>query len=274
MQRTPGNTLRRPTLAAAARILVLSTAALLALATPAAAATTAGTPVLRFAADGTDRVDGTLEAGRSVLVDYDLARLAQCRNQYAGGDAWAIGVYYRIDGGPIATQPVSRLDENRHNVKAPVPIDLPLGAHDLELWFHAGDRAGCSEYDSRSGANYHYAIEQPAVATFRADWSESVSGPIRAGHGLAIRYDLARLPQCRETYNGMPAWRIDVHYRFDGGPVQSQALTGSSGEPVPATVDVAPGSRRIELWFQVTGQRSGCTAYDSDFGANYAYAVA
>jgi hypothetical protein len=276
MHRTTGITARRRTMAAITRILVLGMAALAAMAAPAAAATptTDGTPVLHFAADGTDRLDGTLEANRPVVVDYDLARLSQCRNQYAGGDAWSIGVYYRIDGGPVATQAVTRLDENRHNVKVPVSIDLPLGGQDLELWFHAGDRTGCSEYDSRSGANYHYAIGQPAVATFGGDWSESVTGTIRAGHGLAIRYDTARLPQCRETYHGVAAWHIDVLFRFDGGPVRSQALTGAHGTPVPATVDVAPGSRELELWFRVTGQRSGCTAYDSDFGANYAYTVA
>ncbi|MBG0567074.1 DUF6209 family protein [Actinoplanes aureus] len=276
MHRNIGINARRHTMAGIARILVLSAAALITLAAPAEAATvtTADTPVLRFTADGTDRIDGTLEANRPVLVDYDLTRLSKCRSQYAGGDAWSIGVYYRIDGGPIKTQAVTRLDENRHNVKAPATIDLPLGGHDLELWFHVGDRTGCSEYDSRSGANYHYTIEQPAVATFRADWSESVTGPIRAGHGLAVQYDTARLPQCRETHNGVPAWRIDVFYRFDGGPAQSRALTGDNGEPVPATVDIAHGSQRVELWFQVTGQRSGCTAYDSDFGANYAYAIA
>ncbi|WIM99885.1 DUF6209 family protein [Actinoplanes oblitus] len=271
-----GITPSRRAMARVARVLVTSAAVLVALAAPAGAATISATstPVLHFAADGTERIDGTLEANRSVLIDYDPARLPRCRNQYAGGDAWSIGVYYRVDGGPITTRPVTRLDENRHNVKAPVSVDLPLGGHDLELWFHIGDRAGCGEYDSRSGANYHYAIEQPAVATFRADWSESVAGPIRAGHGLAIQYDTARLPQCRETYEGVPAWRIDVHYRLDDGPAQTQALTGDDGRSVPVTVDIAPGSSRVELWFQVTGQRSGCTAYDSDFGANYVFAVA
>ncbi|GAA4949339.1 DUF6209 family protein [Actinoplanes utahensis] len=283
MHRDTGITPKRRAIAGIARILAVSAAALVALAAPAEAATitaptaaAAATPTttLRFAADGTDRLDGILEANRSVLVHYDPARLPACRNQYAGGDAWSIGVYYRIDGGPIRTEPVTRLDETRHNVAVPVRVDLPLGGRDLEMWFHAGDRTGCSEYDSRSGANYHYTIEQPAVATFGADWSESVTGPIRAGHGLVVAYDPARLPQCRETYNGAPAWHIDVLHRLDGGPVQSRTLTGSDGRAVPVTLDVTPGSGRVEMWFRVTGQRSGCTAYDSDFGANYAYAVA
>ena len=276
MHRTTGNGRGRHAMTGIVRVVVLSATALVALAAPADAATgaAAAAPVLHFAADGTDRIEGVLEANRPVLVDYDATRLPRCRSQYAGGDAWSIGLYYRVDGGPVRTEPVTRLDENRHNVEVPARIDLPLGGHELELWFHAGDRTGCSEYDSRSGANYHYTIEQPAVATFGADWSESVTGAIRAGRGLAIRYDTARLPQCRETYNGVPAWRIDVFSRFDGGPARSQVLTGDDGRQVPTTVEIAPGSRRVELWFRITGQRSGCTAYDSDFGANYAYAVA
>ncbi|MEU8663214.1 DUF6209 family protein [Actinoplanes philippinensis] len=270
MHRNPGIIPSRRALAVIAGILLLSMAAR---PVPAVAARAEAAPVLHFAADGSERIDGVLEAGKPVLVDFDLERLPKCRNQYAGGDAWSIGVHYRVDGGPISVQQVTRLDENRHNVKVPARIELPLGGHDLELWFHAGDRAGCSEYDSQYGANYHYAIEQPAVVTFRADWSETVSGTIRAGRGLVVQYDVARLPQCRETYNGVPVWRIDVFSRFDGGPAQSQAVTGPDGESVPAIVDIAPGSGRVELWFRVTGQRSGCTAYDSDFGADYPYPV-
>ncbi|GGN99201.1 hypothetical protein GCM10010112_92800 [Actinoplanes lobatus] len=141
------------------RILALSLVLLPALAAPAEAATNAGaTPVLHFVAEWTEWTEGTLEAGRSVLVDYDLTRLSRCRSQYAGGDAWSIGVYYRVDGGPIQRQVVTRLDETRHNVKVPASIDLPLDGKDLELWFQAADRTGCNEYDSRFGANYHYTI--------------------------------------------------------------------------------------------------------------------
>jgi hypothetical protein len=159
MRRTTGINPRPQTMAGIVGALVLGAAALVVSATPAGAA--AVTPVLHFSADGSEWIEGTLEAGRPVLVDYDMARLPNCRNRYAGGDAWSIAVQYRVDGGPIARQPVTRLDETRHNVKVPARIDLPLGGHDLELWFHAGDRAGCSEYDSRFGANYHYTIEQP-----------------------------------------------------------------------------------------------------------------
>jgi hypothetical protein len=159
MLRTTGINPRLQTMAGIVGALVLGVAALVVTATPAAAA--AATPVLYFSADGGEWIDGTLEAGGPVLVDYDMARLPNCRNRYAGGDAWSIGVYYRVDGGPITRQPVTRLDENRQNLKAPARIDLPLDGRDLEMWFHAGDRAGCGEYDSRFGANYHYAIEQP-----------------------------------------------------------------------------------------------------------------
>ncbi|MDI6104287.1 DUF6209 family protein [Actinoplanes sp. NEAU-A12] len=215
-----------------------------------------------------------LEANKPVLVDFAADRLPRCRSQYAGGDAWSIGVEYRVDGGPVQRQPVTRLDENRRQAKALAALNLPLGARDLELWFVAGDRTGCVEYDSRFGANYRYTIEQPALVSFRADWSEELTGQVRKNRALTVRYDIARLPQCRETYNGMPAWSIDVFYRLDGGPVRSEPLTDPSGRATPTNIDLSPTTGRVEIWFRVHGQRSGCTAYDSDNGRNYVFLTA
>jgi hypothetical protein len=208
-----------------------------------------------------------------VIIDYDPARLATCRAQYAGGDAWSISVQYRIDGGETRSRPVTELDDNRRQRKVLLPVDLPLDARSLELWFHAGDRTGCSEYDSDFGANYRFEVEQPPVVTYGADWSENVSRQIQAGRTFVVRYDAARLPQCRDTYMGQPAWQIDVRYRFDGGPELSATMSDGRGGLAPQSIEVPADARRVETWFRVHGQRSGCLAYDSDHGRNYTFAV-
>ncbi|GIF41719.1 hypothetical protein BC793_11384 [Actinoplanes xinjiangensis] len=228
-------------------------------------------PLLRFPADRDDRVEGVLEASRPVLVDFATDRLPKCRSRYAGGDAWSINVEYRVDGGPVQSQPATRLNDDRRQVTALAPLSLPLGARNLELWFVSGDITGCTEYDSRFGANYRYTIEQPTVVSFNADWSESLTGQVRKDQTLTVRYDVARLPQCRETLRGMPGWHIDVFYRLDDGPTLAKRLTDHDGEALPATIDLQPSTSRVEIWFRVYGQVSRCTAYDSDHGRNYIY---
>ncbi|GAB1640716.1 DUF6209 family protein [Krasilnikovia sp. MM14-A1259] len=117
-------------------------------------------PVIRFQAGWTTTVDGVVTANSPVLVDYDPSRLPTCRAQYAGGDAWSINVEYRVDGSAVQRQPVTQLNSNRRQEKVLASLPLGAGAHELELWFVSGDRAGCHEYDSRYGANYRFTIAQ------------------------------------------------------------------------------------------------------------------
>jgi hypothetical protein len=146
----------RPTRSGAVIGMVLGlAAALLAHSAPASAATM---PLIRFAPDWTTTVDGVIAANGTVLVDYDPARLPTCRARYAGGDAWSINVEYRIDGGPVRQQPVTRLDSDRREVKVLASLPVDAEAQEMELWFVSGDRTGCREYDSRYGANYRFSI--------------------------------------------------------------------------------------------------------------------
>ncbi|RZU54236.1 hypothetical protein EV385_6184 [Krasilnikovia cinnamomea] len=143
-------------LAVAATVLVPAAPAAAAPDGPVAATVTA--PLVRFLPDWITTVEGAIVANSTVLVDYDPARLPTCRAQYAGGDAWSINVEYRVDGGTVQRQPVTQLDSNRKQAKVLASVPLAADAHEVELWFVSGDRAGCREYDSRYGANYRFPV--------------------------------------------------------------------------------------------------------------------
>ncbi|MEQ1504589.1 MAG: DUF6209 family protein [Myxococcota bacterium] len=111
---------------------------------------------------------------------------------------------------------------------------------------------------------------EPVELVFGADWSEVASGPIVEGATVHVAYDPARLPQCRGVKYGNPAWAITAFWSIDGGPVANFPVVLPSG-PVAATF-VAPAAGELSLWFAVN-DAFGCIAYDSNFGANYAFPV-
>ena len=46
-------------------------------------------------------VEGSLKGAKVIAVDYDLARLPQCRAKYMGFDAWGISAYWNFVGGTL-----------------------------------------------------------------------------------------------------------------------------------------------------------------------------
>lgn len=239
-----------------------------------------GTPVLHFAADGSTSVEGIIESGHPVGIDFDPARLPTCRGKDEYGDSWGISVRYRIDGGEERAYPVTErltADGKDTTVRSLGTLHLRPDTRHLQMWFVGEDRTGCHEEDTNHGAYYRFDISQPPVlarATYRADWSETLTGSLRGGGALVIDYDPARLPQCRTTYRGYPAWQIDAVYRFDGGPARSTPVN-QGGEAVPVRIDVPANALRIETWFRISTPYppTGCTAYDSDYGRNYTFAI-
>ena len=79
-------------------------------------------------------------------------------------------------------------------------------------------------------------------------WSEDQSAPLVAGHDFLVDYDIRRLPNCRQDYNGVQTWDVTVSYRFDGGAVQSASLTTSPNEynRVQAPARIAAPRRRVD----------------------------
>lgn len=125
----------------------------------------------------------------------------------------------------------------------------------------------------------------PAKLDFFAGFTQAQQGALVAGGKGVITYSLDRLPTCRGTHNGYPAWDITGFVRFSpGGEVVSASVRGfnnpggtpsnASAVSQPWTFDVPRGATSAEVWFKnFTGAGSTCEAWDSNLGANYRFAV-
>ena len=127
--------------------------------------------------------------------------------------------------------------------------------------------------------------EQLPVVAFENGWQTKQHGALVAGKQGVLNYSMDRLPQCRGTHNGYPAWGITAFLRFSPGGqvVQGQLvrfegvngnMAGATPKDAPFTFDVPAGATSMEAWFQnTTGAGSNCEAWDSNSGANYRFTV-
>lgn len=115
---------------------------------------------------------------------------------------------------------------------------------------------------------------QPAWLELRDNWTiVNSGGPLVAGNTVHVSYDEDRLTDCRGEQNGKPAWSITGYRQLDGGPVGSFEAGGhspSNGTQPPEFVLDDAGD--LALWFHNTNLW-GCSAYDSNFGANWHFGV-
>lgn len=240
-----------------------------------AQADTSAIPILEFDANWTFQQSGGLISGLPAILRYDFSRLPNCRATQDGVPAWSLYAGTNVDGGPetdvtltMPTPPATATDTT---------FTVPYG-RSLAIWFHNSDDHGCSEWDSRYGANYNMPIAGSAPAIhFKRDWSISVDGTPSAGQTLVIDYDIARLPTCRQDYNGLQSWDVLVDYQFDGGAVQQASLTQSQSNGYirvasPARLSPPAGAHTITMWFE-NDDRTGCRAWDSDYGANFSFSL-
>ncbi len=243
-----------------------------------ASADTATPPAtLTFAADGSITQSAPVISGGKATIQYDVARLPNCRATYQGFPAWGIEANWAVDGGQAFTAPVTSF-QNGNVVGIDATFDVPPGS-DLAVWFFASDEYGCTQWDSNYGRNFHFALvaDAPAVHFRWPGWAYDQSGPIVAGHDLLVDYDIRRLPYCRQDYNGLQTWDVTVGYAFDGGAAQSASLTTSPNDyqrvQAPARVSVPSGAHTMQMWFE-NHDRTGCQNWDSAYGANYHFDLA
>jgi hypothetical protein len=115
-------------------------------------------PTIRFLPQGRVEQTASTVGARSVVVEYDPARLPNCRQGYSGLPTWDILLWFRFDGGAISSFPTTRVAGYNERVMSPVLLTVPQGARRLEMWFKSSDRGGCVEWDSRNGANYAFDL--------------------------------------------------------------------------------------------------------------------
>jgi len=89
---------------------------------------------LTFAADFTQTLHGTLLAGTSVHVVYDLARLQTCRAESNNTEVWGVTGWAQFDSAAPVSFAVSRLDAG-HVVPVAADLPLPASAGHVALWF-------------------------------------------------------------------------------------------------------------------------------------------
>jgi hypothetical protein len=214
-----------------------------------------------FAPDWSTSVSQPLTAGATVHITYDVSRLPQCRGDQDGHPAWSITAYWQLDSGASGSLTVGGYGLSSPSFTVP-------SAGELQLWFQITDVWGCSAWDSKFGENYRFTVgAAPPVIHFLPGWVTQVDGTLTGAPLIAVDYDVSRLPKCRATYNGLPAWSVAADWSFDGGRAQTADV--SQG---PAIVAVPQDARELQLWFEGSDD-SGCTTWDSLYGQNYRFTL-
>jgi hypothetical protein len=134
--------------------------------------------------------------------------------------------------------------------------------------------AGCGQGGGAPAVTVAADTTATPTLSFGADWSVTQSGPVVAGGQAVVHYDLARLPGCRASYAGSPAWDIEAFWSVDGGVAYDQpvtALVGGQRVGADITIDVPPG-RDLALWFHASDE-GGCDEWDSSYGHNFHFAL-
>ncbi|NOJ51598.1 hypothetical protein HK404_03165 [Myxococcus xanthus] len=105
-----------------------------------------------------EHVVGTPRQGQPFIVDYDIARLPECRLLYNGAPTWDVGVRWRFNNGVMGEKSVTTTS-GYTRTGTPVTIIPPVGATSVQIWFENWDRGTCRRWDSDYGANYTFTLQ-------------------------------------------------------------------------------------------------------------------
>ncbi len=156
-----------------------------------------------------------------------------------------------------------------------VPVDLDAYVLDNAGGWRIGDDAAICGGDAVVGRSLD----------FQNGFRTQQRGAMVAGQPVTITYGLERLPNCRATHNGFPAWDLRAFVRFNpSGTIVDGSVRGfdapngvpsaSGAKSVPLDVNIPRGTTSMEVWFQnSSGAGSQCEAWDSNLGANYRFPV-
>jgi hypothetical protein len=118
----------------------------------------------------------------------------------------------------------------------------------------------------------------PPTISFSASWTQTASGPLVAGQPVEIAYDPARLashcggsPSSPGSGGGF-AWEIFGYYAVGGAAPASFRVSITSAWASGNAVFTPPSAGDLQMWFSCDSTIDE-TAWDSDYGRNYHFAV-
>ncbi len=173
---------------------------------------------------------------------------------------------------------------------APIELMPYVELADGSRLFDHNRRTGDLENYVLDGSNYFGLGDGGACApvagriSFLSNWQQMQFGELRQGGTLVVDYMLDRLPTCRGTHNGHPAWDLVAHARFLPGGEQAsgsvRVFEAPQGTPTNVAsskalaIKIPSSATAVELWFHnFTGAGSSCEAWDSNYGKNYRFDV-
>ena len=146
--------------------------------------------------------------------------------------------------------------------------------YQLPFWATASLVLGCAAAPDQAAETTASDLEgaAPATITFAADWTTQVTGTLRAGVPIEVRYADERAGSCRSTQGGTMQWSTTGSAQVAGGAVQHFDAAGLVHGKSEITLPLGPGGD-LTMWFETVG-RYGCHEFDSAFGANYHFQIA
>jgi hypothetical protein len=170
----------------------------------------------------------------------------------------------------LLTKTGARLfDHNR------VPGELDAYVLDQAGGWHVGPDAAICGGD----------VVLPRALDFQAGFRTQQRGALVAGQPVTLNFSLDRLPDCRGTHNGYPAWDVTAFVRFSPSGTQVEGSvrgfdapngvpSNSGAKSVPLEVAIPAGTTSMEVWFKNwSGAGQSCETWDSNLGNNYRFAV-
>lgn len=188
---------------------------------------------------------------------------------------------YRIDGGNIETLLLP------HGMPGG-QINIPVSATgEVEYWFKLTRSNGTVEWDSRWGANYRINILPAATTTitFDQDWKIVRTGPIEEETSVKLDYDRDRLVDALLRATNTPSntnysMKISAFVSFDGKQAAEYPVDIGFSVMQAPLVEVPRNTNEMKVWFKgsirvyVNNRAEWRDVYDSNYGANYAFAIA
>jgi len=140
---------------------------------------------VRFLAGWSEEQRGAIVGGGLLRIEYDPARLPDCRASYTFAPAWDVEAEGRfLPGGETFSGSVVSFASTGTGLRVDDPspgameVDVPRGATSVELWFRnwSGMSYPCETWDSNFGQNYRFDVVNgtPEAPLWAGDWGNGL----------------------------------------------------------------------------------------------------